>query len=559
MQYNKNTAGNWGFADVPDGYYVNYYEFVTTSNTSKKERYIIPGQNVFSSKSEAIVKQMEEAYDLVTAQLTMPEYKAVGVVLLRYDSSYTNTPKTVVVSVGGGLDYTDLRNKSLGSGRVKIEDVVIPVHLTRDVHEDVIVDETDMEIDFDTSSGNLTATLKTISSLLRKDRRWSLRKITQDGNYVDIVLQTITDAISGPQHRTHRLSKMGDAIVIGITENDKYYFEMVQSAKDIVVHPAVATLSPEVAGTTLTMNADLLDLAGDASITAGFRYREIGAASWINSNTSVKYATGTFIETETVTSGIDYEVQAVLTDINGDYWYGDVKTTLSNYYSDIAAAQSDGMLRYWDMQEDTGIDTVAVEKFGTGDDFICTGGVAIDHDVINTITIYKRKFAGNAWMESVFKMDWTWTGTHVTLMIQAEVRTTLGDHTLFSCGRNIFSCAADNTSIQVNVDNAIQSWNSATPSGMINMFFVINNDDWYTRLFTVTPTAVTQRTTVWDNPDNKAEFFRIARGTSGDGNHQETEYMDDGYIGQIGIWAGVKSSAEMMDMADKFSKGMLIV
>ena len=92
-------------------------------------------------------------------------------------------------------------------------------------------------------------------------------------------------------------------------------------------------------------------------------------------------------------------------DTVGSTFSGDVKSTAANYYPSITDAQSDGLFRYWDMQETSGTDTASTEKLGSSETMSCSGGVTITSDTINSNTIYKRVFSGSAYMESSTKLD----------------------------------------------------------------------------------------------------------------------------------------------------------
>jgi len=561
LAYNNFDGENYSLEEVPSGSYVNYHVFTTTSITSGKELFTIPGSKYYTSKSDAIVNQIYEAYSLALNGLEMPEYHAVGSILYKTDDSFTNGIKAVIVSIGGGLDYRDLRNTKIGSGEMTLEDLVIPINLIRKVDADDELNESDMDVHIDTSIGNVKLSIPEIASLNRIDRVWTIRKISQDDNTAYIILKNPIDSQWGVENHAFKMVKKGEVLTIGITEQKKYFAEYSFIPDRVVATPTISTLTPSLDSTTLTLNGSVDDIAAEPYVTCKFRYRAFDSVDWVDVEYGTLTSNGIFTTTSEVDETKDYYVQAYILDSVGTYFYGDVKSTTVNYYTDIEAAISDGLTRYWDMQEESGTDVTAIEKLGVSDDdMLAFNGVTISSDVINTITVYKRDFTSTAYMESAFKIDATSSGTTTTVMVQADIRTTSGDHTLFSTGRNIFSCAADNDDIQVNVNNKIQQWTNCTPTGMINMFFIINIVDEYTKLYIVTPDTVTEKTSTFDIPDDISDYLRIARGTAGDGNHQDTEYLADGSIRSIAIWNKELSENEMKDIAYILDiKGMLLV
>ena len=88
---------------------------------------------------------------------------------------------------------------------------------------------------------------------------------------------------------------------------------------------------------------------------------------------------------------------------------------------------------------------------------------------------------------------------------------------------------------------------------------LFDRNTWETRLYTVT-NCVIERCGEYRIPDTIFDYLRIANGTSGDGNHQAGEYLDDGDVRSIAWWNRVISSSEMIDIVNTLNvKGMLIV
>ena len=124
---------------------------------------------------------------------------------------------------------------------------------------------------------------------------------------------------------------------------------------------------------------------------------------------------------------------------------------------------------------------------------------------------------------------------------------------------NKFSLAVDADDIQFSIGNSLRSWNSSSPTGMINIFVTVDNANTTSTMYTVTSTASTQRLTLNRVPDIVFDFLRIARGTSGDGNHQDNEYLSDGSVRSISFWNRVLSTNEMQDVCDVLDVKRLLV
>ena len=561
VQYNKVAGDTYSLEDVSNGNYVNYHVFVSTSDTEEKMEIVVPGPEQYWSKSEAIVQQIEEVKALASSAsktaVELAEYRFIGSILYRANSIYSNVGKAVVVSIGGGLEWNDFRGENLSNGNADMNGLVIPVVLNRVVDADFTFQESDMELNADTTTGKIIGTLPAISSLERTDRVWEIQKITDDIDPVMIRMTDITDSQCGDDLHTYKLTRQGSSLRIGITENMKYTFKYIMCAEQAFSPMYVATLTPEIASTTLTMNGDLTEISAEIDPLAQFRYRKIGELVWVVSTGQTVSVEGEFTEDVTVTAGEDYEVQAIVTDRAGTINYGDVKNTISNFYPSLDDARIDGLAAYWPLQETTGTDVTGVEALGSGLDMNCAGGVSISSDTINGNVIYKRGFTVSSNMQAAYQHS---NGADLTLLVQCDCRTTSGDHTLFSTGRNVFSCAPDGTAIQSEVNGSKINWNGATPTGMINLVFRVNRATNTTVMLEVSTLGVTQRTFHYRVPSHFWNYLRMANGTVGDSNHQSGEYLANGDIRSIAVWTRRLSNAELVDLMKTLdTKGMLIV
>lgn len=575
-QYIKLTGAIWALEDVPDGNYFNCHVIVTTNYDGDKREIIVPGSAVYESKSAAIVGQLDEVYALAlkaqTSSLDMSEFKAIGSVLFKYDSTYTNSTKCTTVAIGGGLDYQDLISRNISNGKVRTQDLVIPPTLVREVTDDFTFAVTDMEVHVKTPSGQVVGTLPDISTLTRTDIKWVVQKIASgaetDGNPFRLTLAVLADSQCGTDIYTYELTVPGAALEIVITEEGKYSIRRILCARDAITNVKVSTLTPSLASTTLSLFGDLTDIAADTEVDVSFRYRIIGGLAWTTSTGQNVTANGDFTETPTVTAAEDYEVQAMVEDKSGTMHYGEVLNTLVNHYTDYNEARLAGCKRYWDLQETSGTDAVGAEKLnalentanGTsliGEDMICHDGVTISSDTINSNTIYRREFTSIAFMEAAFKQP---SNEDFTIIIQVDMRTISADHTVFSCGRNIVSLGADNTKLELNVDRSFTNYTPPTPTGMTNFAIRVNKSRNLTEFLEVTTTTVTSRLHRWRTPRYDFSYLRIANGTRGDSGHQDGEFGDNMGVRSIAVFDHVVPDSVLMDIAKTLdTEGMLIV
>ena len=209
----------------------------------------------------------------------------------------------------------------------------------------------------------------------------------------------------------------------------------------------------------------------------------------------------------------------------------------------------DGLEFYLPMQESSGIDTAASETMNSYD-MAMYNGVTIGSDIINGHTIYKRIFGTGDYGWSSYQPNWS--SNSYTILIQVKVGTSSGDHTVLNFGRNCLSIGADNTSLQLEVGGALAWWNGATPfSSIMNIFVTIDLPAGRTTLYTCTSSTRTERCFLNGTPGTAAAYTRLARGTSGDANHQDYEYLDNGEVRSIAIWNRVLTEQEMKDICAK--------
>ena len=408
----------------------------------------------------------------------------------------------------------------------------------------------DYAIGVDTSSNDVTITVPTASGVVDYPRRWFIKKMTANNNYLYIALQTPGDSMYGASFSSIAIQRQGEGVEIILNANQKYTFSDWSGIENPLASPSVTTQTPTLSSTTLTMNGSVESLGSFSSVDAYFRYRDVtaGATTWTETTKVSKNTLGSYSDTATVTAGNVFEVQAVVDDSNGNSYYGAVLRNSVNYYSDTTEASNDGLERYWPMQETSGTDTTATETMAT-DNMTMYNGVTIGSDTINGNVIYKRIFGSSDYGQAGYQPNWTWSGGSKTILIQVDHNSNSGDHTILNFGRNILSMASDGTGIQLEVNNRISTWSSATPfTSILNVFITVDRSAWKTSLFTCTSSTRTLRTSQWEIPDNQASYTRLGRGSSGDANHQDFEYMDNGEVRSIAVWGRVLSQNEMTDI-----------
>ncbi|RLC78696.1 MAG: hypothetical protein DRI61_09450 [Chloroflexi bacterium] len=432
---------------------------------------------------------------------------------------------------------------------------------------DYTILQDDYAVGVDTSGGDVIITLPTASGFSVYPKRWLIKKMSNDNRLI-IVLQTPSDSMyytEYPDFDRMALNKIGEGVEIILNANQKYTFASWAGIQtDVAYQPSISTETPALSGTTLTMNANLDDMGAFTTLYSYFRYRNVtDGGAWVETTPASESAVGSVVDTATVTAAKVYEVQSVIS-VGNDIdpatsakYYGSVLRNSSNYYANLGEAIADGLVFYTPLQEDGG-DDIAGEELVAANDIVFAGGVTIGSDTINSETIYKRIFGANDWGESPFAPDIT---ADFTALIQVDMNSNTGDHTILNFGESNLSLASDGSNIQLEVNTSRHNWTSATPfSGILNLFLVVDTSAGRTYLYECDDTTRTQRATRPQVPSSVAQYIRIARGTAGDANHQDDEYMDDGEIRSIGCWSRILSEATMKNICDALDNdGVLLL
>jgi len=449
---------------------------------------------------------------------------------------------------------------NLVSQNVKKKSVYPYIFSGSPITSDYVLTADDYAVGADCSAGDVTITVPDASIFSDYPKAWLVKKMSNDDNCLILKLANPSDSAYGAEFYAMRLCKQGAGVEIILNADGKYTFTEASGIReDYIVIPVVSTGTPSLSSTTLTLNGTLDDLGVETSVKVRFRYRDVtSGGAWTDTSDATLSAVGDYSDTATVTAAHTYQSQAIVETDNGNLYYGEVLETTDNFYADTGIAASNGLENYWAFQESAGVDTLAVDTMA-GADMVMSGGVAIGSDTINAHTVYKRLFRADDFGEAPFTADFS-AHTH-TIMVQVDVNSASGDHTLFSLGRNVLSVASDSNSIQLEVNGTIGTWSSATPfSGILNLFIVNDLAKNKCTLYTATPSGRTRRIVVNQVVSDQSIYFRLARGTSGDNNHQDFEYLDDGDVRSVAVWGKKLTQSTMKSICDTLdNKGALIV
>ena len=416
-------------------------------------------------------------------------------------------------------------------------------------NSDYTLQTSDHAVGIDTSAGDVVITAPKIDSSVKYPRQWLVKKMSNDANKVIIKLEDANDSMYGSEYNSIELLRQGAGFEIMINGNGKYTFSGWDGVPNPASHPFVTTLTPSLTTDQLKMDAYLESLGSFTSVIAKFRYLDNDdlSSGWKYTTGTTLTAIGPYTETITVTAGHSYRVQAVLDD-GVDEHYGTVLQTTANYYGDVGEARADLLTRYWAFQEESGTNTDATETMA-GDTMSFSGGVTISSDTIGSSTIYKREFGSKMYGESDFAP--VLRSVNHTILIQISNLNTSGDHTMINFGRNVLSLDSDNSRLQLEVNRTISSLSSAMPFNSItNIFIVVNHDTRKTSVYIANSASADEKIVINSVPDANGIYTRLARGTSGDANHQDYEYLDNGDVRSIAIWQKALTPTEMKSICD---------
>lgn len=417
------------------------------------------------------------------------------------------------------------------------------------VSSDYTLTVDDLAIGVDTSSNNVKITVPTASTVPDYPRSWFVKKMSDDENTVIVELQTPNDSMYGSDFYSVEIHAQGEGVEVTLNKSGEYTFSDWSGIDDPIAEQEVTTQTPVLASTTLTMNGTLESLGGFNSIDVYFRYRDVttGTGSWTETTKVTKTSAGNFSDTATVTAGHDYEVQAC-GESSVSTICGAVLRNTVNYYSSITEAQLDGLV--WGSRINEGSGLTSSDVVDSKD--ISWTGVTWSSDTINGNTINKVVFGSSDYGESSFAPEFS--NKSYTILLAVKIGGSSGDHTVLNFGRNVLSLAGNDADLQLEIKNKISTWSSALPfTGIKYLWIRVRRNAGKTKLDEVTSTSVTNRINVSRLPNNDASYTRIARGSSGDANHQDFEYLDNGEVRCIWIWKGNKSNNFMKDVTKVLS------
>jgi hypothetical protein len=109
MGWNQNNAGTWQMTEATEGYYTLTHIFATNDFDNSRKIIGIAGQSEYATLTEAREASAQEINNMALAGLPFAEFVAVASFIFQTSSSYTNTSKASLRSVGDGSDYLDWR------------------------------------------------------------------------------------------------------------------------------------------------------------------------------------------------------------------------------------------------------------------------------------------------------------------------------------------------------------------------------------------------------------------------------------------------------------------
>jgi len=425
------------------------------------------------------------------------------------------------------------------------------------ISENYTLDKIYNNIIINNLTSDITVTVPSADNSL-KNFGWKIMRNDNSNYSVFITLENPADSMFGSQFHTMKMTQQGEAIsIINRFADNKYIYSDISGLMLESAVASVTTTLPMLASDQLTMNGEISSFGANTEVYISFRYREEGSGTWLNTSEQTKTTADIFTETVTVTAGLNYEVQSVLKDMKGIYFYGGVKLVSVNYYANLAIAQADYLEYYLPLQETSGTDTTG-QEIVNNKDMTFYNGVTIGADIINGNTVYKRVFGTDDYGESAY-LPAISTGSY-SVLLQIKYNLTSGDHSFLHFGTNILSIAGDGNRIQLSVNGSIQNWSGASPtSGVINLFIIVDNANNTVTLFETDDTTDNQRLQFSNLPSADASYTRLARGASGDSNQQNYEYLDDGEIRSLAIWNKALTQTERINICKKLNSGYLIL
>lgn len=409
-----------------------------------------------------------------------------------------------------------------------------------------------------TAYGDVTITLPDIVKLggpTNANYFWQIYKMSNDDNKVYIVRENAEQSFQGSNCYT--LHFQGHGVEVKMYREAKKYWFLDATAKAVMESAHVDILKPIFNTNELTMRGFVSDMANNDYVYAQFRYRSGEDQSWIDTIPMERTSYGEFSLVVTVPESF-YQVQLITMDVNGAKRYSPILGVyeIEDYYPNIESAKIDNMFRYWPLTEHTGTNDVGIDYID-GDNLNFYNNTTWEAININGVDTYMRSFGTTSYGESSkFKFK---KNTSCTIMLQFKTNNSSGDHTIFSMGQNVLSLATDNTTIQIESNGALGNWLSATPINSLSTFFIVIDEVLeHVCLWQVTDEAI-KRCIVERTPTANGIYFRLGRGSAGDANHQDYEYMADGCVRMIGMWDKVLTENKMLDIGKAVNNGGSLV
>jgi len=118
--YNFFDGNNWSLAEAGEGSYVLAHLYAVPGMNTWEGRYcIILGENYYSTIYDAQIAARNDIKNIKLGPKSVQELVPIGTLLIQTSSSYTNTPKAILVNTSDGETFVDWRypqSQSSGGG-----------------------------------------------------------------------------------------------------------------------------------------------------------------------------------------------------------------------------------------------------------------------------------------------------------------------------------------------------------------------------------------------------------------------------------------------------------
>lgn len=197
----------------------------------------------------------------------------------------------------------------------QINEVTVSANYTlNDIENFIIVDNITSDI--------IISVPNLVADLIGKE--WRIIRNDNSSFNVFVSLENPTNSLFNEQFHTLNLREQGEGVVIRGQKNIKYSYSEYSGKYLVASIPIIITSSADLSGTSLLMYGTVQYFGYNLQVDVAFRYREEGTATWTQTAFIAINTAQTFNDIANVTSGVRYEVQAILKDTKGILFYGEI-------------------------------------------------------------------------------------------------------------------------------------------------------------------------------------------------------------------------------------------